>query len=626
MSAPATTAAAAAAPVPARGLSRARLRGDLLLTGALAVALFLLFQVPNLVNATAFPVGPDAPVYLWWARVASSEGLSLVGNRPGTPVLIPALAGTLGLGVVGGLGGLQYAMGPAIGLAGAALVRGRGGIGRPAWAVAGMFAGVWATHLGDGYVANLVFVAAFLAAAAMLARRTRRSAVAAGVLLGGGGLAHPQFLVAGIAILGVSALWAAWRDRAWSWSSDAGRTLASVLGGAAIVGGGVAAAMLGPPKLGGDTSKDAFLRRTGQWDTLRRTYLHRFASNWRRYAPFMTTPLVVFGGLQGRGFARRFLVSWIALSAVALPVGVATTWYPPDRILTFAFCIPLLAALGFVWLGRRLGRWWLAWPIGAVVWALMILAPIRTWAETSAYVSPREMRHAVTAGRIAAATTPPGTPLVFVVNEPRTPSLFLTSHALNVARAAVPPDRADDVAVFAGRVGDLLDGHPTIRGDELFDLASATSFGDLVDTDRMVVFVLPEFDTDPADREDPRLTAWTDDVRTTVPDPRPIRPAEDEPLAESRPSFVVATLGVALLLVAVGGGWARWATGDLVSALLSAPAFGVATLTISALILERIGIAIGSRAGGIAAAIFAGGGGYALAVVRERQRRQQRAR
>jgi hypothetical protein len=626
MSAPAATPADAPAPVPVRGLTRARLRGDLLLVAALAIALFLLFQVPNLVNDAAFPVGPDAPVYLWWARVASSEGLSLVGSRPGTPVLIPAIDGASGLGVVGALGGLQYALGPAIGLAGAALVRGRGAIGRPAWAVAGMFAGVWATHLGDGYVANLAFVAAFLAAAAMLARRTRRGTVAAAMLLGGGGLAHPQFLVAGVAILGVSALWAAWRDRAWRWSSDAGRTLASVLGGVAIAAAGLAAVTIGPPRLGGDTSKDAFLRRTGQWGTLRRTYLHRFTSNWRRYAPFMTAPLVVLGGLQGRGFARRVLVSWIALSAVALPLGVATTWYPPDRILTFAFCVPLLAALGFVWLGRRLGRWWLAWPIGVVVWALMVLAPFRTWAETSAYVSPREMRHAVTAGRIAAATTPPGTPLVFVVNEPRAPSLFLASHALNVARAAVPPDRATDVAVFVGSVGDLLDGHPTLRGDELFDLASATSFGDLTDRDRMAVFVLTEFDTDPADRDDPRLVRWTDDVGTTLPDPRRIPPADGEPLAESRPSFVVATAAVALLLLVVGGGWARWATGDVTAALLTAPAFGVATLTVSALVLERAGVAIGSRPGGIAAAALAGGGGYVLAVRRERQRREQRAR
>ncbi len=608
---------------PARPRWRARHGSDLTLVVGLTVALFALFQVPHLVNDAAFSVGPDVPVYLWWARVASSQGLSIVGARPGTPVLIPAIEGALGVGVVGALAGLQYALGPAIGLAGAALVRGRGAIGRPAWAVAGLFAGVWATHLGDGYVANLAFVAAYLAAAAMLARRTRRATVAAAILLGGGGLAHPQFFGAGVAILAVSALWAGWHDRRWSWSSDAGRTLGALLGGSAIVVAGVAAATIGAPRLDGDTSKDAFLRRTGQDDVLRRTYLHRSASNWRRYAPVMTTPLVVMGGLQGRGFARRFLVAWIGFTALTVPLGVATAWYPPDRVLTFAFCIPLLAALGFVWLGRRLGRWWLAWPIGAAVWILMVLAPFRVWAETSAFVSPREMRHAVTAGRIA-TTTPPGTPLVFVANEPRTRSLFLASHVLNVARAAVPPDRAADVRVFVGSVGDLLDGRSTVRDDDLFDLASATSLADIGDRETMAVFVLTEFDRGPRDREDPRLVRWNDDVWTTLPDPRPVGPGAGEPLAESRGALVAATLGTVFLLFAVGGGWAWWATGEPTASLLTAPAFGVATLTVAALTLERIGVVVGSRPGGVAVVVVAGAGGYALALARRRQRHEQR--
>ncbi|MFM8945008.1 MAG: TldD/PmbA family protein, partial [Actinomycetota bacterium] len=37
------------------------------------------------------PVGPDAPVYLWWARIAGVEGLSAVGERVGEPALALAL-------------------------------------------------------------------------------------------------------------------------------------------------------------------------------------------------------------------------------------------------------------------------------------------------------------------------------------------------------------------------------------------------------------------------------------------------------------------------------------------------------------------------------------------------------
>jgi hypothetical protein len=449
--------------------------------------------------------------------------------------------------------------------------------------------------------------------------------VAAAILLGGGGLAHPQFFVVGAAILGIGAAWSAWRDRAWSWTSDAGRTLAAVGGGAAIVAAGLVASLGGPPRLDGDTSKDAFLRRVERWGALRRTYRSRFEDNWRRYAPIMSSALVVMGTLQGRGFARRFLVTWIAVTLVALPVGILTAWFPPDRILTFAFCIPLLAALGFVWLGRHLGRWWIAWPVGVVVWLLMILAPFRVWAETSAFVSAAEMRHAVVAGRIA-ATTPPGTVLVFVANDPSSESLFLASHTLNVARAAVPPDRAGDVAVFVGSTGDLLDGRPTERGSPLFDLASATSLGDLPRDRPIEVFVVSELDRDPADLEDPRLVRWSEHVATTVERAPGLAAAEGEPLGISIGATFAATLAVLLLLAVAGGGWAWWVGGDLPSILLIAPAFGVSTLTAGSLLLERLGVEVGSRLGGLLVVAATAGAGYLLALRRQRHRREEHRR
>ena len=74
--------------------------------------------------------GPDEPVYLWWARIGAAQGISLVGGRPGTPALIPAVAGTLHLPFIPALAGLEYALGAAVGLATVALVRGREAGGR----------------------------------------------------------------------------------------------------------------------------------------------------------------------------------------------------------------------------------------------------------------------------------------------------------------------------------------------------------------------------------------------------------------------------------------------------------------------------------------------------------------
>jgi len=45
-------------------------------------------------------MGPDAPVYLWWSRLAGVEGLSAIAYRPGAPALSLVLEGTLGLSVV----------------------------------------------------------------------------------------------------------------------------------------------------------------------------------------------------------------------------------------------------------------------------------------------------------------------------------------------------------------------------------------------------------------------------------------------------------------------------------------------------------------------------------------------
>src|SRR3954471_17067986 len=263
---------------------------DLLLTGVLGAILIRVFLWPTLRHAYPFPVGPDVPVYLWWTRVAEYGGISMASERPGAPALIATLQGALGQGVAGALAGLQYALGPAIGLVAAALARGRGRtLPRGGWLAAGVLAGAWATFLGGGYVSNLVFAAAFLAAAAALARRTRRAAVVAAVVLGGGALTHPGFFVVGAAVLGVTGLWAAVHEGGFEWRSDAGR-VATALGGAlAIFGAGLAAAQIGPPRVAGETSGDAFLRHTGQLEALRGSYLDRYLDNWRRYSPFMTT-------------------------------------------------------------------------------------------------------------------------------------------------------------------------------------------------------------------------------------------------------------------------------------------------------------------------------------------------
>jgi hypothetical protein len=595
---------------------------DLALVAAIGMALTELFLRPTWIHAYAFPVGPDVPVYLWWAKVAASPGVSLVAERPAVPVLLPTLGAALHLGPVPALAGLQYALGPAIGLAAAALLRGRGARLRAAWVTGGLLAGVWATHLGAGYVANLAFVGPYVAAAGALARRTSRGVAAAALLLAGGGLAHPQFFLVGALILLVTAGISALMEGRHAWRSDAGRTVAALLAGGVVVGAGLIVSLVGPPRLSGDTSKDAFLRRTGQWGALRDGYFNRFHQHWRRYAPVVSTPFVIAGALTVGGYARRFLLAWLAITALAVPLGILTGWYPPDRMLTFAFCVPMLVALGLVAFGRWTRRWWIAWPVGIVVFVLVTLPSIRDWDDQQTIVSPDEVADVTLAGRIA-ATTAPGTALVFVADQPRTSSLFLESHALNVARAAVPPERAADVYVFVGRVGDLLAGRPTRRGDASFDLASRATF-DALPSGPRAVFVVRELDQEPDDLADPALARWDVAVASSVPDPRPLPAGVSEVAASSPGAIGSATVRVLALLFVVGFGWAWWAMGDVPGAAAVAPAFGVTTSSLASLAAERVGAALLGTGTGVAVVALAGGGGYALLAYRLMRQRTLR--
>jgi hypothetical protein len=524
-----------------------------------------------------------------------------------------------------GLGGLQYGLGPAIGLAAAALARGRGrALPRGGWLAAGVLCGAWATFLSGGYVSNLVFVAAFLAAAAALARRTRRGAVAAALLLGGGGLTHPGFFALGAIVLVGAAAWSAVHEGRFAWTTDAGRVAIALGGSAAIALVGLWSATLGGARVQGETSTDAFLRRTGQLPALRQSYLDRLIVNWRRYSPFMTLALATTGAFRAHGFARRFLLSWAAVTAGGLVLGTLTGWFPPDRILMFAFCLPLLAAFGLVLLGEKLGRWWLAWPVGILLTALIVAPAVRDWRDQQTYSSPDEIAHLTLAGRIATARSEPGTPLVFVADSTDPDeALFLLGHTANAARAALPPERANDVYVFLGTPADLAAGVPTERGDARFDLASAASLA-RIPPGPYLTFVVGEEIRDPSELDTPGLTRWDRWLASSEGSPSALPPAPDELRPVEPRKILSATWRTFLLLVVLGLGWAWWALGDVASGVAAAPAFGAPILAVTAYALECLGAPLGTIGTSSLACALAGGLGYALLagrLVGQRRRR-----
>jgi hypothetical protein len=569
-----------------------------------------------------FGVGPDVPVYLWWTRVGASEGLSLVGERPGSPALFAVLAGVTHLPVAAVTAGFEAALGAAIGAGTAMLVRAGGAMAgerrgvRAAWVLAGLLTGLFTVHLAAGYLANLAFAAPFVAAAICLTLGTPRSTVMAAIALGGGGLAHPQFFLIGALVFAGVAAWSlARRERGWR--SDAGRVALATLGGGGILAGGLLAMTIGPARLALDTSKDGFLRRAGLTDAVRHAYLERTLHRWTRYVQWLALPLAALGLMRTSGFARRVLAAWAALVVIGAPIGLLTGWFPADRLITFGFSIPALAGVGVVsvwlWLGRRV---WLATLVAVALVGVMASGALIAWSRQEPFISPLEVERATAAARIA-DTLPPGTPLVFIVDDTDTTVSFLATRAANVLRAAMPPDRADDVYIYVGTPENFLAGVPTHRGGAEYDAMSRLYLEDIPTDPELpaVGFVLAPFNRTPDATAGSDLFRWSRGVYATIPGPSTSGAVRD-PLDPSSPGQIALGALVLLALTAiVGFGWSRWAGLDVPAAAGVAPAIGVATLAIGGVALEPLGLPLSGSWGPSVVVLLAGGLGYLLLIL-----------
>ena len=584
----------------------------------LVVVLLVVFLWPYAIDGFRFGVGPDVPVYLWWTRVGAAEGLSWIGSRPGAPALAAALAGTLNLNVAAVTAGLASALGVAVGATAAALVRAGGG---RAWWLAGFLAGVFAVHLVAGYLANLVLVAPFLAAAACLAGARRRWGFAA-MLLAAGGLAHLPFLLVGIAIL----LGQAARSWVGGARDEARDTVLAATAGGLVAGAGVLATLAGPGPIDAPTSKDAYLRQAGLDRVLVDAYRERFRLRAARYVQWIAVPLAIPGvWFEAEGFLRRFLASWLVVTAVAVPLGWITGWFPPDRFVTFGFAVPIAAALGLSWLRSRLGwRRALGWLAVAALAGWMVTGGLLAWLRQEPFASIHEARSLERASETLDIA--PGTPIVFPVDDGDVTSTFLAARVANLARAALPPDRAADVYVFVGTVSDLFEGRATTRGDPEFDALSRTTIDSIPDRGRAEIVVVPAFYR-PADAaNDRRLFPYGGGIFASV--DRCCTPGEIlEPL-EFGPSSGVAisfaSTGILVALGILGLGYARSAFDDVVLVIATAPAFGAAGLTIAAVLLDRLGLRLQDLGVAIGAAVLTGLGGLAVFLV-QRQRDRQAA-
>jgi hypothetical protein len=226
----------------------------------------------------------------------------------------------------------------------------------------------------------------------------------------------------------------------------------------------------------------------------------------------------------------------------------------------------------------------------------------------------------------AEAITAAGTPIVVLVDDDDDTASFLAARAANILRAAATPDRARDVYVFVGRATDFFEGKPTRRANPEYVELSEFTLTQIPDDPDRLVLVLREFypGTDLADH--PRLHEITDGIWASESEFTILRPMDEPRRLSWRPSnppaITFATVSILALLAVLGLGYALAAFHDLALALAAAPAFGGASLSLTALALDRIGLRLQGLGVAFAASALAGLGGFALLRVKRKRDRQ----
>jgi hypothetical protein len=339
---------------------------------------------------------------------------------------------------------------------------------------------------------------------------------------------------------------------------------------------------------------------------------------------WIAVPTAVLGTIDAERFLRRFLGSWLVVMAVAIPVGWITGWFPPDRIVTFGFAVPIGAALGLNWVLRRhTAHRWITRTAVVLLGGWMILGALLAWGRQAPFVSPAEARLTEAAALYAGTNTPPGTAIVFLVDDDDATATFLGARAVNIARAAASPGRADDVHVVVASATDYFEGRPTERGDPQYDALSRLTLADVPEGLQVVFVLAPFYDGDDASTH-PQLVELEPGLLSSRAFPIPGIIAGPDRLSwgpSSPAGIAVATIAILSLVTILGFGYAFASFHDRVTAIATAPAFGTAALTIVAVLLDLLGLRLADVPVAFGASALAGLGGLALfLLVRQRER------
>jgi len=506
------------------------------------------------------PIGADTPVYVWWARLVGAAGASTVAFRPGVPVVTEVLSRTLGLPETATVAGLGCALIAMVALAASAVLRTGGE--RAGIALVGLIlTGLFGTYLAAGHLSNAVFAALFVLALAHLIEQRPATSALAIALLAAAGIAHPEFLWLAVAILVVAAALALIVGR----RREAASITIVGLAGSVLTAAGLLAASAGSVAFDVPTSLDVFLLQTHQVDRLHELFLERFAPKVAGYALWAWLPLAAAAFLKLRGRLGRVLIAWSAVTVAGVAVGLIGQWFPPHRVVAFAFCLPLLGAIGLGVINDRLPR--LATVISVVVVASIAASAIWLWARAPRpYTDPATNAVAAVAPTVAATSGP----VVIDLPGNRDATAVAVIRSLNLLRAAVPGDRVRDVLI---RYPAPADGDP-----DALSLWRAS--------------------------EDAATRALSGPATEVA---APVVPALTPPLSVADAFF--ATIAWLVVCGLAGSGWCLAAGHRGVALIERAPGTGLAGLILAGVVVDRLGLRLGSRPVAIGVVALVAGGG-----------------
>jgi hypothetical protein len=592
-----------------------------------AVAGFFLLRYP--LEGFRYPVGWDAPWYVWRAKAVAFDGLARIGTvRAANPLALSMLMKATGQNAFTIVSVAAPLYAGIAGLAVAAMVRSAFGT-RLVWLpVIGMltWVGFGGTGLLNGYIDQTLNVslvlASFAAAISFIARG--RGALSATVLLMAAGLAEWPFYGFAVLILcGGLLLFVLSPGRSFRASMSvikplAGAVLASgaftvlTLVGIPAIGRLDLRAARGPESLGTG-------RRLSPKPAMRQLLRRRFLESIGHGTRYLGLALAALGGLAGarvatpldRREARRFflclMLAWVLLTGSAAMAQVLGVPVAGARLLLYLFAVPILIGV-LVWATARFVRGRTRAPVGGVVAGLLVAGAVGvlmmvTWRgdHRRSWVEPQAVAQLAAAGDYLDRFAP-DRGVVFSFQKMGGTTIVRWK---NTVRAGLPPGvvprlRGWSIGSAVNHVGSLPPSGQQRAGPVIVVIEAYNQAG-----------FEEAHQAFPESFVSPGVLALNGPIAPNVIAPLP--PA----MATTRGASLlwIASVAAVILLVA-GGGWAvaLLPADPVVRAGLS-PALGLGVAVLAALIWDRLSLGLHGW-WGIGPLVLAAASGWALAWIR----------